>query len=147
VQLNRLDHLVLTVRDIDSTVAFYELVLGMQKVIFKGGRVALAFGKQKINLHQLGKEFEPKAMNTKCGSADLCFIMDTSLDKAIAHLQKCEIHILEGPIERTGALGKIISIYVRDPDGNLIELSNYEKCITTSDNKHQNKEKYSLPLK
>ncbi|AEB28514.1 VOC family protein [Francisella hispaniensis] len=124
IKINRLDHLVLTVKDIDKTVEFYTKI-GMKKQIFKQNRVALKFGVQKINLHLLGSEFEPKAQNIKEGSADLCFIVDTDLDQVIKQLNKLNINIEEGIVERTGAIGKIKSIYIRDPDFNLIELSNY----------------------
>ncbi|APD50813.1 VOC family protein [Francisella hispaniensis] len=124
IKINRLDHLVLTVKDIDKTVEFYTKI-GMKKQVFKQNRVALKFGVQKINLHLLGSEFEPKAQNIKEGSADLCFIVDTDLDQVIKQLNKLNINIEEGIVERTGAIGKIKSIYIRDPDSNLIELSNY----------------------
>ncbi|WP_421862295.1 VOC family protein [Motiliproteus sp.] len=127
MRVKRLDHLVLTVSDIDRSVEFYGQVMGMEKVTFGEDRIALAFGQQKINLHQHGNEFEPKA-DTPCpGSADLCFIIEQPLEQAIAHLQANNVAILEGPVERTrtGATGKILSVYFRDPDGNLIEVSNY----------------------
>jgi catechol 2,3-dioxygenase-like lactoylglutathione lyase family enzyme len=120
-----LDHLVLTVADIPKTVNFYEKVLGMKAIYFGAGRVALAFGTQKINLHQLGNEFEPKAKNVQVGSADLCFITDCDLSKAINHVMNENIFITEGPVRRTGAQGSITSFYFRDPDGNLIEVSTY----------------------
>ncbi|BFY99300.1 hypothetical protein BsWGS_02341 [Bradybaena similaris] len=120
-----LDHLVLTVKDLDKTVDFYTRVLGMEATTFKGGRKALNFGDQKINLHVHHKEFEPKAHVPAPGSADLCFITHTSLDEVFQHLRACNIDIVEGPVERTGAVGIIRSLYVRDPDGNLIEVSNY----------------------
>ena len=126
IKINRLDHLVLTVKDIDKTVDFYTKVLGMEKEIFKGTRVALKFGNQKINLHQLGNEFEPKAFNVKNGSADLCFIIDTPLIEAKNYIESLNIVIEEGIVSRTGANGEIDSIYLRDPDLNLIELSNYK---------------------
>lgn len=126
IQVDRIDHLVLTVRDIDTSVAFYQRVMGMEKQLFGDDRTALIFGNQKINLHCLGNEFEPKAENAKTGSADLCFITSSSLDDAIAHIKSCGIEIITGPVERTGALGKINSVYLRDPDGNLIEISNYQ---------------------
>jgi catechol 2,3-dioxygenase-like lactoylglutathione lyase family enzyme len=126
IKINRLDHLVLTVKDIDKTVDFYTKVLGMEKEIFKGTRVALKFGNQKINLHKLGNEFEPKAFNVKDGSADLCFIIDTPLFEAKKYIKSLNIVIEEGIVSRTGALGEIESIYLRDPDKNLIELSNYK---------------------
>jgi len=125
LQATRLDHLVLTVKDINKTVDFYVNVLGMEKEIFKETRVALKFGQQKINLHELGNEFEPKAKNVKEGSADLCFISDMPLEDVVSHLNALNIKIEEGPIKRTGALGVINSVYVRDPDENLIEISNY----------------------
>ncbi len=125
LNINRIDHLVLTVKDIYKTVRFYSSVMGMEKIEFGEGRIALAFGQQKINLHQLGNEFEPKAQHVGAGSADLCFIIDTPIQQAIDDLAAKGINILEGPVYRTGALGKIISAYFRDPDGNLIEVSNY----------------------
>jgi len=124
VNIDHLDHLVLTVADLDVTVDFYTRVLGMQVVTFGEGRKALSFGVQKINLHQAGKEFEPKAERPTPGSADLCFIVATPLDEVIAHLETQGVAILEGPLRRTGATQPILSVYVRDPDFNLIELSN-----------------------
>lgn len=124
-KIKSLDHLVLTVKDIEKSVEFYTKVLGMEKEVFKGNRVALKFGHQKINLHELGKEFEPKAFNVKEGSADLCFISDSSVEKFKEYIESLGIEIIEGPIKRTGATGEIISIYIRDLDGNLIEISNY----------------------
>ena len=124
-QIKSLDHLVLTVKDIAKTVEFYTMVLGMQKEIFKQNRVALKFGLQKINLHQLGAEFEPKAYNVKEGSADLCFITQTSVTDFKIHIESLGVKVIEGPIKRTGSVGEINSIYVRDPDGNLIEIANY----------------------
>jgi catechol 2,3-dioxygenase-like lactoylglutathione lyase family enzyme len=124
IHIDRLDHLVLTVRDIEASCAFYTRVLGMQVVTFAGGRKALAFGRQKINLHQQGKEFEPKAQHPTPGSADLCFISDTPIDQVTAHLQNCAVSIEEGPIQRTGAEGPILSVYLRDPDNNLLEIAN-----------------------
>jgi len=124
IVIDRLDHLVLTVSDLQRTIAFYEQVLGMEVVRFGEGRYALHFGRQKINLHERGREFEPKAHTPCPGSADLCFIADTPLDAVIRHLENCGVPIEEGPVERTGATGKIRSVYVRDPDRNLIEISN-----------------------
>jgi len=117
-----LDHLVITVASLEKTVEFYCDILGMEKEIFLEDRVALKFGKQKINLHQFGKEFEPKADQATPGSADLCFIVDKVFDME-KHLRRHNVEIIEGPIERTGATGPLLSIYVRDPDMNLIELS------------------------
>ena len=125
ININRLDHLVLTVKDIDATVTFYTQVLGMKKEVFKESRVALKYGNQKINLHLLGNEFEPKAQNVKEGSADLCFIIDTPILEAKEYIESLNIKIEEGIVNRTGANGEIQSIYLRDPDKNLIELSNY----------------------
>jgi catechol 2,3-dioxygenase-like lactoylglutathione lyase family enzyme len=123
VQLDRLDHLVLTVADIDATIAFYERVLGMRAVTFAEGRRALEFGDQKINLHEAGREFEPKARRPVPGSADLCFLSAVGLDEVIAHLAAQGVEIEEGPVARTGAVGAMDSVYLRDPDGNLVEVS------------------------
>ena len=125
VTINRLDHLVLTVQDIEATCAFYTRVLGMQVVRFGAGRTALRFGAQKINLHQRGRELEPRAIDPTPGSGDLCLITDTPMAKVVAHLKACSVPILVNPSERTGALGPIRSVYFRDPDGNLLEVSNY----------------------
>jgi catechol 2,3-dioxygenase-like lactoylglutathione lyase family enzyme len=119
-----LDHLVLTVADIAATQDFYVRVLGMKHVSFGAGREALHFGRQKINLHHAGHEFEPKAKRATPGSADLCFIIETPLEEAMAHLAREGAAIELGPVEKTGAEGPLRSIYLRDPDGNLIELSN-----------------------
>ncbi|WP_231363542.1 VOC family protein [Thioalkalivibrio sulfidiphilus] len=119
-----LDHLVLTVADIETTCDFYRRVLGMEVVSFGEGRKALSFGTQKINLHQAGQEFEPKAHRPTPGSADLCLLIDTPLESAIRHLERCGVNVLEGPVQRTGATGPILSVYFRDPDSNLIEISN-----------------------
>ncbi len=126
MKIDRLDHVVLTVRDIEATCAFYVRVLGMEAVTFAGGRKALRFGEQKINLHQAGREFEPKAARPTPGAADLCFVAATPLAEVIAHFKRCAVEIVEGPVQRTGANGPIRSVYLRDPDGNLIEVSNYE---------------------
>jgi catechol 2,3-dioxygenase-like lactoylglutathione lyase family enzyme len=123
--ITRLDHLVLTVRDIDKTCEFYSRVLSMQVVTFDEGRKALTFGQQKINLHQAGKEFEPKAAAPTPGSADLCFVTQRAIGEVIDHLKQNGVSILEGPVPRTGALGPMLSVYFRDPDFNLIEVSNY----------------------
>ncbi|ETI28438.1 hypothetical protein G647_00887 [Cladophialophora carrionii CBS 160.54] len=124
-----LDHFVLTVKDIDATIRFYREVLGMQHTSFAAPtdptitRHALKFGSQKINLHQSGKEFEPKAQNVQPGSGDLCFLVEDNVDDVLRSLQKFGINVLEGGkvVERTGAQGKLRSVYVRDPDGNLVE--------------------------
>lgn len=117
-----LDHLVLTVREMDATCAFYT-GLGMKVRTFAEGRTALHYGRQKINLHQAGREFEPKAARATPGSADLCFLVDCPLDDVAAALRRMGVPIIEGPVDKTGAEVPIRSIYCRDPDGNLIELS------------------------
>jgi len=122
--IDRLDHLVLTVVDIDATIAFYTQALGMEAVTF-GERKALRFGQQKINLHQSGHEIDPKAAHPTPGSGDLCFIAKQSLEEVLIHLTGLSIPIETGPVERTGAVGRLRSVYVRDPDNNLIEVSNY----------------------
>ncbi|MDX1456885.1 MAG: VOC family protein [Marinobacter sp.] len=123
--IEALDHLVLTVRDLEATCAFYQEVLGMQAITFGSGRRALRAGQQKINLHPYRQEFEPKARYPLPGSADLCFITSTPLSRVIQHLSLCGVEVEEGPVPRTGAQGLITSVYFRDPDGNLIEVSNY----------------------
>ncbi|MGH3376504.1 MAG: VOC family protein [Actinoallomurus sp.] len=125
MRIDRLDHLVLTVADLDATVDFYVRVLGMEEVVFGGDRRALSFGNSKINLHQAGREFAPKAAHPTPGSADLCLITETPLDLVTAELRLHGVPIEEGPVERTGAMGSITSVYLRDPDGNLIEISTY----------------------
>jgi len=126
IAIDRLDHIVITAWDVERTLAFYERVLGMTPVTFAGGRRALAFGRQKINLHQAGREYEPKALKPVPGAIDLCFIATTPLAAVIEHVKACGVTIVEGPVPKTGALGPMQSIYLRDPDGNLVEISNYE---------------------
>lgn len=121
--IKQLDHMVLTVADINNSIEFYTRVLDMEAEIFGDNRKALKFGDQKINLHQSSKEFEPKALNPTKGSADLCFLLDVKLEVMRHHLEQQGIAIEQGPIERTGATGPVLSIYIRDPDGNLLELS------------------------
>lgn len=121
----KIDHLVLTVKDIELTSKFYSEVLGMAIVSFGEGRQALTFGDQKINLHQTGKEFEPKAFNPTPGSIDLCFISNDPLEVVLKQFEHQGVSVIEGPVTRTGARGVINSIYINDPDGNLIEISNY----------------------
>ena len=125
IEIDRIDHIVLTVFDIERTLGFYSRVLGMEPVTFAGGRRGLAFGRQKLNLHQAGREFEPKALAPAPGAIDLCFIASTALDEVIASLKAEGIAIIDGPVDKTGALGPMKSVYFRDPDGNLIEVSNY----------------------
>ena len=128
LSIDRIDHVVMTVRDIDATCDFYSRVLGMRVVTFAGGRTALAFGRQKINLHLAGREFEPKAAHPSPGSLDLCLIATGTLDEVIAQLEACAVSIIEGPVAKTGATGPIRSVYFRDPDANLIEVSIYENA-------------------
>jgi catechol 2,3-dioxygenase-like lactoylglutathione lyase family enzyme len=130
--VRRLDHLVLTCRDIAATIRFYTEVLGMREVTFGAGRRALAFGQQKINLHAAGQQAHGGggsvaaiAARPTPGSADVCLIVAEPLHAVVAHLGTCGVPIEEGPVIRTGALGAIESVYVRDPDGNLVELSRY----------------------
>ena len=125
MKIDRLDHLVLTVADIAATCRFYESVLGMKTVVFGQGRTALHFGRAKINLHRAGHEFEPKAERPTPGSADLCLITETPLAVVIEHVKTCGVAIELGPVARTGAEGPMTSIYLRDPDRNLIEIANY----------------------
>ena len=125
MNIDRLDHLVLTVANIEDTCDFYMRVLGMQVVTFDNGRKALQFGAQKINLHEWGNEFEPKALQPTPGSADLCFITQVPLEQVLEHMRSCMVEIVEGPVSKTGAMGAITSVYIRDPDGNLLEIANY----------------------
>ena len=126
--IDHLDHLVLTTADEAACVRFYVDVLGMTLETFGAGRKALRFGNQKINLHVKGREFEPKAHLPTPGALDLCFIASTPLAAVIAHLQACGWPIVEGPVERTGAVRRIRSVYVRDPDLNLIEIANLKEA-------------------
>ena len=127
MKIDRLDHLVLTVRDLNKTIAFYTNVFGMQPVSFGADRRALAFGQQKINLHSVDAPRKPHALHPTPGSADLCFITEAPMAEIVAHLQNVGVAIEEGPVSRTGALGAITSVYFRDPDANLIEVSNYAR--------------------
>ena len=126
--IDRVDHIVLTTRDQDACIRFYTEVLGMKLEKFRTPteeRLALTFGAQKINLHEWGREFTPRAHVAVPGSLDLCFIASTSLDEVIQRLKKNSIPILQGPVAKTGAKGPIRSVYVRDPDLNLVEISVY----------------------
>jgi catechol 2,3-dioxygenase-like lactoylglutathione lyase family enzyme len=129
VVIDRIDHLVLTVADLDQTVDFYVRALGMQPVTFGAGRRALRFGPHKLNLHQAGHELEPKARRPTPGSVDMCLVTTTPLARLVAHLRACEVQVEEGPVPRTGATGPITSVYFRDPDGNLIEVSTYDETM------------------
>jgi catechol 2,3-dioxygenase-like lactoylglutathione lyase family enzyme len=126
VVIDRVDHLVLTVADIEQTIDFYVRVLGMEPITFGAGRRALRFGRNQLNLHQAGHEFDPKARRPTPGSTDACLVTTTPLDRVVAHLRACGVPIEEGPVSRTGATGPITSVYFRDPDGNLIEVSTYD---------------------
>jgi catechol 2,3-dioxygenase-like lactoylglutathione lyase family enzyme len=125
MKIYSIDHLVLTVSNIQVTCQFYHQVLGMEVITFGDNRYALKFGEQKINLHQMGQEIEPKAFSPTTGSADLCLITLEPLQQVIEHFDCCKVPIVLGPISRTGANGKIESIYIRDPDQNLLEIANY----------------------
>lgn len=126
MQVQRIDHFVLTVRDIDATCGFYERALGMTRESFGEGRTALRFGDQKINLHPAGRELEPKAKTPTPGSGDFCVITETPIDDVVRHLEDAGVEIELMPSTRTGAVGPITSVYFRDPDMNLVEVSVYE---------------------
>jgi len=128
VKIDAIDHIVLTVRDITATCQFYELVLGMAVITSEEGRKALTFGSQKFNLHKLGREFEPKAEFPTAGSIDICLVTSTPITEVIEHLHTNGVDIIDGPVQRSGAVGSIVSVYLRDPDSNLIEISNYIKA-------------------
>jgi len=125
MKIDSIDHVVFTVKDIEATCKFYSKVLGMEIVTFGQGRKALAFGSQKINLQQLGRESTLIAEKPTSGSADICFITSVPLSDVIAHLNSCGVNLIGGPVERDGARGLMMSVYFRDPDLNLIEVSNY----------------------
>lgn len=144
MKVDSLDHLVLTVTNIRATVDFYSSVMGMEVVTFSENRKALQFGQQKINLHEHGKEFEPKAQNPLPSSADLCFITKQPLEEIIDHLSQCGVTVIEGPINRTGAIDRIISIYLRDPDSNLIEVANYLDPISRESACLQKRRRHNL---
>ncbi|MGH8447317.1 MAG: VOC family protein [Solimonas sp.] len=124
MEIERLDHLVLTVADVDASIAFYRDVMGMRPLTFGAGRRALIFGRQKINLHPAAAPLAPHAERPTPGSADLCFISTTPVAQVIAHLKALGVAVEEGPVPRSGARGPIVSVYFRDPDSNLIEVSN-----------------------
>jgi catechol 2,3-dioxygenase-like lactoylglutathione lyase family enzyme len=133
VTIKAIDHLVLTVNDIRTACDFYGDVLGMKITVFDDNRIAFRFGRQKINVHQAGQEFEPKALRPGPGTADLCFTTDANLGQWKRHLEKCHVKILLGPIRQTGAAGEMESIYIRDPDGNLVEIAQYQRSETRND--------------
>jgi catechol 2,3-dioxygenase-like lactoylglutathione lyase family enzyme len=123
--VDRLDHLVLTCRDLDATAWWYEHVLGMRRETFAENRTALTFGNQKINLHQQGREVKPNAAAAAPGTADICFITPLPTDDVVTHLSLCGVPIEHGPVPQTGAQGPMTSVYIRDPDGNLVEIATY----------------------
>jgi len=127
--IDRIDHFVLTVRDVAATCDFYRQTLGMQPEVFGDNRWALTFGHQKINLHVAGKELEPKARHPMPGGGDFCLITKTPMDDVVAHLERCGVAIELMPSPRTGADGPIVSVYFRDPDGNLVEVANYQNDV------------------
>lgn len=127
MKISAMDHIVFTVRDLEETISFYRDILGMEAVQFGEGRWALKFGSNKINLHEKGHEFEPKAENPTPGAMDICLLTDESIERWIEFLMSRNIRILEGPVQRTGAMGVITSVYINDPDSNLIEISRYSK--------------------
>ncbi|MEM9772697.1 MAG: VOC family protein [Cyanobacteria bacterium P01_D01_bin.73] len=124
MKINKIDHIVMTVGSVDATCDFYLRTLGMDVVTFNKDRKALSFGKQKFNLHEVGKEYEPRAHRPTPGSIDICLITETPISEVANHLSAVNVEILDGPIERTGATAPIVSLYFRDPDQNLIEISN-----------------------
>lgn len=123
--MDRLDHLVLTARNIETTCRFYEEVLGMTRQTFEGGRISLHFGRQKINVHPYPSPIDLVARTAEPGTVDVCFITETPIAEVAAHLTARDVEIISGPVERAGAEGALLSVYCRDPDGNLIEISNY----------------------
>jgi len=133
MRVERLDHLVLTVKNVEASCAFYTKVLGMKEVTFQSGRKAVAFGNQKINFHEYGKEFDLKALRPAPGSADLCFITRDPIAQIISHLDTCGVAVIEGPVKRAGAMGPMTSIYIRDPDQNLIEIAVYNQETPVAD--------------
>jgi catechol 2,3-dioxygenase-like lactoylglutathione lyase family enzyme len=125
--ISRIDHFVLTVRSLEATCAFYERVLGFRRVDTAGLPTALAFGRQKINVHEVGRTFEPRAASATPGAGDFCLIAERPLAEVQAHLEACGVAVELGPVPRTGALGAMTSLYFRDPDGNLVEVSAYDR--------------------
>ena len=129
MEIERIDHFVLTVRDVEATSAFYHRVLGMEVITFGEGRTALAFGRQKINLHRLGRQIDPQVADPTPGTGDFCLITRTPLAAVVAHIQACGVPVELGPVPRTGALGPMQSVYIRDPDGNLVEIAAYAEQV------------------
>ncbi len=128
MKIDSIDHVVFTVKDIEATCDFYSKVLGMEIVTFGQGRKALAFGSQKINLQQLGRESTLIAQKPTSGSADICFVTSVPLSEVVAHLSSFGVKLIGGPVERDGARGLMMSVYFRDPDLNLVEVSNYRSA-------------------
>lgn len=124
IKIDRLDHLVLTVRDLEATCRFYERALGMERRTFGGGRTALHFGPHKFNLHEAEKPIDHNVKHATPGSADICLITETPMDDVVAHLKAEGVEIITGPSDRSGAMTKLMSVYVYDPDENLVEISN-----------------------
>jgi catechol 2,3-dioxygenase-like lactoylglutathione lyase family enzyme len=122
---DRIDHFVLTVRSLEISCTFYERVLGLRRVVTPGKPTAMRFGNQKINLHEAAHLFEPKAWLPTCGAGDFCLITEQDIDAVRAHIENCGVTIELGPVSRNGALGPMLSLYFRDPDNNLIEVSRY----------------------
>ena len=127
MKVKKIDHLVLTTGDIEQTIKFYTTILGMELISLKDGRKSLKFGTQKINLHKTGQEISPHAKHPLPGSTDLCLITGTSIQQVVEHLNSYGITIIKGPVKRIGATGPLLSIYIQDPDGSLIEISNQLK--------------------
>ena len=127
--VDRIDHLVLTVRDLAASLRFYQDVLGARVVppYLGQGPTAIAFGRQKINLHVKGQEFEPKAAHPTVGAGDFCLITESPIEEIVGHLRGCGVVVELGPVPRIGALGPMTSVYFRDPDGNLVEVATYEE--------------------
>lgn len=126
VRLIRLDHVVLYASDIDRTIEFYTSVLGMTHAVFDDGYHALHFGEQKINLHDAAAPFQPHAVHPKPGTFDVCLLTDSPMAEVLDHLRAHEVIIVEGPCEQKGAMGPMVSVYFHDPDGNLVEIANYD---------------------
>jgi catechol 2,3-dioxygenase-like lactoylglutathione lyase family enzyme len=128
MNLTGIDHIVLTVEDVEATCAFYSDVLGAEVVTFGGGRKALRFGDGRINLHPAGEEFEPKAARPTPGAGDFCVTTDADIEAVVGDLRDAGVGIVEGPVERAGAVGPVTSVYLRDPDDNLVEVATYHEA-------------------
>ena len=135
MNISQLDHMVMTVRDIEQTCHFYSEVLGLEVVSYGDNRKAIFLGNQKIKLHEFGKEYKPHAKYPSPGSADLCFLTDMQMQYVVEQLAEKKVKIVDGPVQRIGTHGHILSVYIKDPDGNLIEIAN-QMSISTRDQKH-----------